>query len=65
MEQNKKAQDEDEMTTVVDGFNVRSSRKIDKYHNAKESDDLPIVIDRSRNRYYFRPGKNYLNEEWE
>ena len=65
MEQNKKAQDKAEMTTVVDGFNVRSSRKIEQYHNAKDTDDLPIVIDRSRNRYYFRPGKNYLNEEWE
>ena len=40
---------------------VRSSQKMD----AEERDSMPIVIDRSRNRYYFRPGNNYLNDEWE
>ena len=44
---------------------VRNSHKMNQYGNVQERDNMPIVIDKSRNRYYYRPGKNNLGEEWE
>ena len=44
---------------------VRNSHEMNQYGNVQERDNMPIVIDKSRNRYYYRPGKNNLGEEWE
>ena len=36
-----------------------------QHYEQQTENDMPIVIDNSRNRYYYNPGRNDLDDEWE
>ena len=44
---------------------TKNDRNPSLYAGTKLEDNIPIVIDRSRDRYYYNPGINKPNDEWQ
>ena len=44
---------------------VKNDRIPSLYDGKKLEDNTPIVIDRRRDRYYYNPGINKPNDEWQ
>ena len=44
---------------------TKNDRNPSLYAGTKLQDNTPIVIDRRRDRYYYNPGINKPNDEWQ